>query len=52
MPTIRATTTTPIWGTGFISSAQQANEVLAAGADVVSSGRLEVWRELSRVAVR
>jgi glycerol-3-phosphate responsive antiterminator len=52
MPTIRATTTTPIWGTGFISSAQQANEVLAAGADVVSSGRLEVWRELSRAAVR
>jgi glycerol uptake operon antiterminator len=52
MPTIRATTTTPIWGTGFITSAQQANEVLAAGADVVSSGRLEVWRELSRVAVR
>ena len=52
MPTIRATTDTPIWGTGFISSAEQANEVLAAGADVVSSGRLEVWREFSRIPVR
>jgi glycerol uptake operon antiterminator len=52
MPTIRATTTTPIWGTGFISSAQQANEVLAAGAAVVSSGRLELWRELNRIPVR
>jgi|GEM_PF-2759250 len=52
MPTIRATTSTPIWGTGFITSADQANEVLAAGADVVSSGRIEVWREFSRVPVR
>ena len=52
MLTIRANTSTPIWGTGFISSAEQANEVLAAGADVVSSGRLEVWREFSRIPVR
>jgi len=51
MSTIRATTRTPIWGTGFISSVEQANEVLAAGADVVSSGRPEVWREFSRIAV-
>jgi glycerol uptake operon antiterminator len=52
MPAIRATTCTPIWGTGFITSADQANEVLAAGADVVSSGRIEVWRDFSRVPVR
>jgi len=51
MSTIRATTRTPIWGTGFIASVEQANEVLAAGADVVSSGRPEVWREFSRIAV-
>jgi len=51
MPTIRATTRTPIWGTGFITSVEQANDVLAAGADVVSSGRLEVWQEFSRIPV-
>jgi len=52
MPAIRAATSTPIWGTGFVTTAEQANEVLAAGADVVSSGRLELWREFSRIAVR
>lgn len=52
MSTIRAATTAPIWGTGFITSVEQANEVLAAGADVVSSGRPEVWREFSRIPVR
>ena len=51
MPAIRATTGTPIWGTGFIASVEQANEVLAAGAAVVSSGRPEVWLEFSRIAV-
>jgi glycerol uptake operon antiterminator len=51
MPVIRATTGTPIWGTGFITSVEQAHEVLAAGADVVSSGRPEVWREFSRILV-
>lgn len=51
MPAIRATTRTPIWGTGFIASVEQANAVLAAGADVVSSGRPEVWREFSRIPV-
>jgi glycerol uptake operon antiterminator len=51
MPDIRATTRTPIWGTGFITSVEQAHEVLAAGADVVSSGRPEVWREFSRIPV-
>ena len=52
MPTIRATNSTPIWGTGFISSSEQANQVLAAGADVVSSSRPEVWRDFSRIPVR
>lgn len=51
MPAIRAITRTPIWGTGFIASVEQANAVLAAGADVVSSGRPEVWREFSRIPV-
>lgn len=51
MPTIRATTSAPIWGTGFISSAAQANDVLAAGAAVVSSARLEVWRDFGRIPV-
>lgn len=51
MPAIRATTRTPVWGTGFIASVEQANAVLAAGADVVSSGRPEVWREFSRIPV-
>ena len=52
MPAIRAATSTPIWGTGFVTTAEQAKEVLAAGADVVSSGRLELWREFSRIPVR
>jgi glycerol uptake operon antiterminator len=51
MPVIRSTTRTSIWGTGFITSVEQAHEVLAAGADVVSSGRPEVWREFSRIPV-
>lgn len=51
MPAIRAITRTPVWGTGFIASVEQANAVLAAGADVVSSGRPEVWREFSRIPV-
>jgi glycerol uptake operon antiterminator len=49
MSTIRAATSTPIWGTGFISSAEQASEVLRAGADVVSSARPEVWRDFSPI---
>lgn len=52
MPTLRATSSTPIWGTGFITSSEQANQVLAAGADVVSSAREEVWRDFSRIPVR
>lgn len=51
MPAIRAITRTPVWGTGFIASVEQANAVLAAGAEVVSSGRPEVWREFSRIPV-
>jgi glycerol uptake operon antiterminator len=51
MATIRAATSTPIWGTGFVTSAEQAGEVLRAGAAVVSSARAEVWREFSRVPV-
>ena len=51
MTTIRAATSTPVWGTGFVTSAEQAGEVLSAGATVVSSARAEVWRDFSRVSV-
>jgi glycerol uptake operon antiterminator len=51
MQAVRAASGAPVWGTGFITSVEQADEVLAAGADVVSSGRPEVWREFSRVRV-
>jgi glycerol uptake operon antiterminator len=45
MPTIRETTNAPIWGTGFITTVEQATAILAAGASVVSSAQLELWRE-------
>ena len=44
MSTIRDSTNVPVWGTGFISTTDQAAAVLAAGADVVSSAELELWR--------
>ncbi|MEO6797462.1 MAG: glycerol-3-phosphate responsive antiterminator [Candidatus Dormibacter sp.] len=52
MPAIREVTGTPVWGTGYITTTEQANSVLAAGANVVSCARPEVWREFSPVAVR
>jgi glycerol-3-phosphate responsive antiterminator len=45
MPTIRESTDVPVWGTGFITTSDQATAVLAAGADVISSAELELWRE-------
>ncbi len=45
MATIRESTNVPVWGTGFITTTDQAAAVLAAGADVVSSAELKVWRE-------
>jgi glycerol uptake operon antiterminator len=51
MSAIRAVSVAPIWGTGFISSTEQANEILAAGASVVSSARPEVWRDFARMPV-
>ncbi|HXN02204.1 MAG TPA: glycerol-3-phosphate responsive antiterminator [Candidatus Dormibacteraeota bacterium] len=51
MASIRSITDTPVWGTGFISTAEQAGEALRAGAAVVSSARLEVWRDFSRTPV-
>jgi glycerol-3-phosphate responsive antiterminator len=44
MPIIRESTNVPVWGTGFITTSDQAAAVLAAGADVVSSAELELWR--------
>jgi glycerol uptake operon antiterminator len=43
--TIREGTNVPVWGTGFITTTEQASAVLAAGASVVSSAQLELWRE-------
>jgi glycerol uptake operon antiterminator len=51
MPTIRQSTNAPVWGTGFINTAEQAHIVLAAGADVVSSAQPEVWREFLQARV-
>ena len=45
MPAIRESTKAPVWGTGFITTAEQATAVLVAGASVVSSAQPEVWRE-------
>ena len=45
MPTIRDSTNVPVWGTGFITTSAQAAAVLAAGADVVASAELALWRE-------
>ena len=45
MPIIRQSTDVPVWGTGFITTTDHAAAVLAAGADVVSSAELELWRE-------
>src|SRR5947208_9292911 len=50
--TIRGTTMAPVWGTGFVTSADQANEVLSAGADVVSSSHSEVWLDFIRIPLR
>lgn len=52
MRAIRAITSVPVWGTGFITSLDQANEVLAAGAAVVTSARVEVWRDFSGMPLR
>jgi glycerol uptake operon antiterminator len=44
MPAVRESTNAPVWGTGFITTADQAVAILAAGASVVSSAQLELWR--------
>ncbi len=45
MPAVRASTKAPVWGTGFITTADQAAAILAAGASVVSSAQPELWRD-------
>lgn len=42
---VRAVTAAPLWGTGYVTTSAQARQVLAAGADVVSSARREVWQD-------
>ena len=51
MASIRAVSAAPVWGTGFVASANQANEVLARGAAVVTSSHPEVWRDFARLPV-
>ena len=51
MPSIRALSQAPVWGTGFVTSAGQAREILEAGAAVVSSSRIEVWRDFVSLSV-
>jgi glycerol-3-phosphate responsive antiterminator len=51
MAAVRAVTDAPVWGTGFVASANQANAILAAGASVVSSARPEVWQHFARIPV-
>ena len=52
MPLIREGTNVPVWGTGFITTSEQAAAVLAAGADVVSSARPEVWSAFQATSIR
>ena len=52
MPTIRESTNVPVWGTGFITTSEQAAAVLAAGADVVASAELGLWREFRDARIR
>jgi glycerol uptake operon antiterminator len=42
---VRAVTAAPLWGTGYVTTSAQARQVLAAGAEVVSSSRREVWQD-------
>ena len=51
MPAVRSITNAPVWGTGFITSVEQANAILAAGAQVVCSSRPDVWRDFARIPV-
>jgi glycerol-3-phosphate responsive antiterminator len=51
MSTIRESTDVPVWGTGFITTSEQAVAVLAAGADVVASAELGLWREFRNARI-
>jgi glycerol-3-phosphate responsive antiterminator len=51
MPAIRAVTNAPVWGTGFVVSPDQAEEILTAGASVVTSAVADVWRHFSQLAI-
>ena len=44
-PTVRTMTSSPLWGTGDVTTSAQAHQVLAAGAEVVSSARPEIWED-------
>ena len=52
MPAVRESTNAPVWGTGFITTADQAAAILAAGASVVSSAQPELWRDFRESLVR
>src|SRR5712692_12067245 len=46
--TVRAVTSVPLWGTGYVTTSEQAQRILAAGAEVVSSSRREVWQDFQK----
>lgn len=49
---VRGVTDVPLWGTGFITTTEQAKGVLSAGAAVVSTSRISVWRDLALMSLR
>ena len=51
MAAVRESTNAPVWGTGFITTADQAAAVLAAGASVVSSAQPELWRDFREAPI-
>jgi len=52
MTAIREKSSAPVWGTGFVSSAEEAEAILAAGASVVTSSRPDLWRHFAEIPVR
>lgn len=51
MPAVRESTNVPVWGTDFITTTEQASAILAAGASVVSSAQLHLWREFREAPI-
>lgn len=50
MSTVRGATSAAIWGTGFVSTLEQVETLLEAGASVISSAHPEVWHGFRAIA--